>query len=379
MARCRSERRPFALIRGAWADAAPRYTDFMVLRFATAPALSLFCALAAVVTCPANSQTGVDPSSQASPANTAPTITVQSQLVLVPAEVRTKKGDTIFGLHAGDFTITADGVPQRVQLDESGNPVPLSLVVLVQCSRDAWREGPKIQGLSTMVDAIVGGAPARVAVVDFGKELELLTGLTADPDKRDAAFRKLEPCFDDPGAGIFDALSYANRLLDRDHANGRRVVLMVSETRDHGSLAKPASVIEALNRSNTMVDAVAFSPGRDAVAEDAKTADGATGSVIGLIGMAIQALRKNAAKEFSRETGGEYINFASQHGFDRSLNTLANRIHNGYQLSFVPHFPAGSSAAAPGLHAIIVRVNKYPDAIVEHRASYWSRSPDAVQ
>ncbi len=306
-----------------------------------------------------------------SSANT-PTITVQSRLVLVPTEVRTKKGDTIFGLHASDFTILADGVPQRVQLDESGNPVPLSLVVLVQCSRDAWREGPKIKGLSTMVDAIVGGAPARVAVVDFGKELELLTGLTDDPDRRDAAFRKLEPCFDDPGAGIFDALSYANRLLDRDHASGRRVVLIISETRDHGSLAKAATVIEALNRSNTMVDAVAFSPGRDAVVEDLKTADGATGSVFGLIGMAIQALRKNAPKEFAHETGGEYINFASENGFDRGLNTLANRVHNAYELSFVPRLASGSSISEAGLHSVTVHVSSYPDAVLDHRANFWS-------
>lgn len=304
-----------------------------------------------------------------------PTITVQSQLVLVPTEVRTKHGDTIFGLHAQDFTLLSDGLPQRVRLDESGAPVPLSLVVMVQCSRDAWREGPKTQGLGTMVDAIVGGAPARVAVVDFGGELELLTGLTADPIRRDAALAKLQPCFDDQGAGIFDALAYANRLLDRDHATGRRLVLLISETRDHGSLAKPATVIQALNRSNTMVDAVAFSPGRDAITEDLKTADGATGSIFGLIGMAIQALRKNAPKEFARETGGEYINFASQKGFDRSLNTLANRIHNAYELSFVPAFPPNTPTEARyGLHTISVKVPTYPDAVVEHRSDYWAGS-----
>ena len=232
----------------------------MVLRFAIAPFVALVFATLPATTCPVRAQASADPSPQ-SPAAAAPNIVVQSQLVLVPTEVRTRKGDTIYGLHAEDFTVTADGISQRVRLDDSSNPLPLSLVVLVQCSRDAWREGPKIQGLSTMVDAIVGAAPARVAVVDFGRELELLTGLTADLDKRDAAFHKLQPCFDDPGSGIFDALSYANRLLDRDHATGRRVVLMISETRDHGSLAKPASVIEALNRSNTIRSRIAFTTG----------------------------------------------------------------------------------------------------------------------
>ncbi len=310
-------------------------------------------------------------------AQTSPptTITVQSQLVLVPTEVRTKKGDTIYGLEAKDFVIEADGVPQRVRLDDSGVPMPLSLVVMVQCSRTAWREGPKIKGLSTMVDAIVGGAPAKVAVVDFGTAPEVLTGLTADPDRRDRAFAKLQPCDDDGGDSIFDAVSYGNEILDHAHASGRRVILLVSETRDHGSEEKPAAIVQALNRSNTVVDAVAFSPGREEIAEDVKTADGAEGGILGLVLMAVQALRKNAPKEFARETGGEYINFSSEEGFDRGLNTLANRIHNGYQLSFQPHFPPDSPSAAPGLHQITVKVPKYPDAVLAHRQSYWSVPP----
>ena len=311
----------------------------------------------------------------ATPQQAPPTITVQSQLVLVPTEVRTKKGENIYGLKADDFTIEADGVPQRVHLDDSGNPVPLSLVVLVQCSRTAFLEGPKIKGLATMVDAIVGGAPARVAVADFGSEPELLTGLTANPDQRDRAFSLIEPCEDEPGVGIFDALAFANRLMDREHASGRRVVLLVSETRDHGSIAKPAPIIEALNRSNTVVDSVSFSPGREEMKEDVKHSDGASGGIVGLALMAVQALRKNAPKELSRETGGEYINFGSQNEFDRGLNSLANRVHNAYQLSFQPHFPPGSPGAVPGLHSITVRVPKYPDAVLRYRESYWNTLP----
>ena len=309
------------------------------------------------------------------PATPTPPITVQSQLVLVPTEVRTRKGDTIYGLHAEDFTVEADGVPQRVRLDETGDPVPLSLVVVVQCSRDAFREGPKIRGLSTMVDAMVGGAPAKVAVADFGTEPELLTNLTADPNQREQAFAKLQPCYDDGGAGVYDAVAYGNWILERAHAAGRRVILLVSETRDHGSVGKAAGIIESLNRANTVVDAVAFSPGRDALVEDAKTADGATGSVMGVALMAVQALRKNAPREFARETGGEYINFSNQNGFDRGLNTLANRLHNAYALSFAPHFPPDSPATGPGLHELRVHVPKYPDAVIKAREAYWSIPP----
>ena len=163
--------------------------------------------------------------------------------------------------------------------------------------------------------------------------------------------------------------------MDRARAPGRRVILLVSETRDHGSLAKAASIIESLNRSNTIVDAVSFSPGRDEVIEDTKTADGATGGLIGLALMAVQAAHKNAPKELARETGGEYINFSNDKGFDRGLGTLANHVHNAYQLSFVPHFPPDAPGTAPGLHTVRVHVPKYPDAVIEYRESYWTTDP----
>ena len=174
--------------------------------------------------------------------------------------------------------------------------------------------------------------------------------------------------------------------MERRHAPGRRIILLVSETRDHGSRAKAAPVLEALHRANTVVDAFTFSPGREEIVEDLKTGDGAEMGVVGLVLMALQALHKNAPKEFTRETGGEYVNFSSEKGFDHSLNTLANRVHNGYALSFQPHFApnaletsgTGTSAGAgtaAGLHRLTVRVPKYPDAVVKHREAYWVAAP----
>ncbi len=273
--------------------------------------------------------------------------------------------------------VEADGVPQRVRLDDTLAPVPISLVVLVQCSRSAAIEGPKIKGLATMVEAIAGGGPAQVALVDFGNQLEMLTNLTDDPAKR-GAFAELQPCEDDPGDSILDAVAFANRLLDHHHAAGRRVILLISETRDHGSKTNPASVIEALGSSNTVVESVAFSALRAEETERLKEhAPSGMMNPASLIYAILQAFRKNMPKELAHQTGGEYINFSSENGFDRSLNTLANRLHSGYQLSFVPHFPAGSPAASEDLHRLTVHVPKYPDAVVEHRESYSSVAPAA--
>ncbi len=309
----------------------------------------------------------------AGPQTQAPTLTVQSQLVLVPTTVQTRNGDVIYGLKATQFEVTDDSVPQAVRIDEEDDSRPISLTVVVQCSREAAAEFPKMRGLATMVDALIGGAPAQVAVMDFGDEPFLITNFTRNASRREAALHSLEPC-DEGGAAIFDAVGYANKLFDKAQAKGRRVILLVSETRDHGSRSKPQEIIKQLGRSNTVVDAVSFSPGRDAVVEDLKGNSGASGGVVGLVLMAVQAVRKNAPKEFARLSGGEYINFASQAAFDRDLNSLANRVNNYYLLSFQPKFPPGSGPTA-GLHNLKVRVPDYPSAVIRHRASYWATGP----
>lgn len=48
----------------------------------------------------------------------APTLKTESNVVLVPALVRDAKGKPVFTLKASDFTVTDDGIPQALTLDE---------------------------------------------------------------------------------------------------------------------------------------------------------------------------------------------------------------------------------------------------------------------
>src|SRR5258708_34341347 len=73
--------------------------------------------------------------------------------------------------------------------------------------------------------------------------------------------------------------------------HSRHATLLVSETRDHGSETKPAKVIAELGRTNTVVDSVAFSPGKTEILNDLHYGGG-TGP-IGLLVMAVKAPKKN--------------------------------------------------------------------------------------
>src|SRR6202048_2052612 len=87
------------------------------------------------------------------------TLRTQSNIVLVPTTVQTKHGAIIYALKPDQFVVEDNGVPQTIHLDEDTDSLGLSLVVVVQCSRSAGYEFPKLNGLGTMIDGIAGDAP----------------------------------------------------------------------------------------------------------------------------------------------------------------------------------------------------------------------------
>jgi VWFA-related protein len=302
------------------------------------------------------------------------TLKTQSNIVLIPTTVQTKHGDIIYELKQDQFVVEDNGVPQVVHLDEDADTLGLSLVVVVQCSRSAGYEFPKMNGLGTMVDAITGDAPREVAIVTYGSAPLLLGKFSSNVDDMAHALGQLEPC-DDPDASTIDAVDYATRLLEARKNHYRHAILLISETRDHGSTKKAAQVVAALGRTNTVVDSVAFGPGRNEVMNDLKYGGGS--GPIGLLVMAVNALKKNAAHELAALSGGEYINFTSQKGFDQGLQQLTNHVHNYYLLSFQPHAEANGEPSS-GMHRIRVKIPDYPDAHIRFRESYFAGELDSA-
>jgi VWFA-related protein len=298
-------------------------------------------------------------------------LSTQTNLVTVPTQVTNAQGEFMYGLQSSQFVVTDNGAPQRVHLEEAPEQTGISLVVVVQCSRDAALESAKLAGLSTMIDGITGAAPHEVAVVSYGTETSLLADFTSDPAKVRAAIADIKPC--EGRVATLDAVDYATNLLEFRENHYRRAILLISETRDHGSHATEQEVIEELGRTNTVVDSVAYSPARDEFLNDLRHNDnGSTGTMdlLGLLVMAINAMRVNAASELATLSGGEYQNFATRRGFDHALGHLANQVHNFYLLSFQPQ-----GKAAPGYHSLAVTIPGHPDYVVRSRISYWSETP----
>jgi VWFA-related protein len=303
-------------------------------------------------------------------AQQVPTLRTQSNVVIVPALVRSADGSVLYGLKAEDFVIEDDGVEQQVHLDDSVESEPVSMVIALQTGRRASREFPRMRGLHSLLEPIFDQPDARVALVEFDKRINLVSDFTTDATAINAAFEKLEP--GDGGAAILDVVRYAALLLGKEPEGRRRLLLLISENRDHGShFAGIDDAIAAVGASNTIVHVLTFSPSLSQVLDGVRGSNEDEWSkgtdLLAPIIMARHAMKKNVANAIAQMTGGEYDAFASRKSFEEHLVDFTNRMHSRYMLSFEPRRPH------PGLHRIRVRLKDRRDGVsVVFRTTYWA-------
>jgi VWFA-related protein len=296
------------------------------------------------------------------------TLRSQSNLVLVPALVKDQHGGIVYGLEAKDFVVEDDGVEQPVRLDEAPEGQPISLVVAIQRGRRAYAEFPRMQGLKSMLDPLFTLGTARVAVVEFDSQVELTRNFTKDATLVKNDLRNLQP--GDDGATILDAVDYSVKMLQKEPEERLRVLLLISETRDHGSHAKIDDTVAAIGQSNAVMYALAFSPSLSNILDTGrgtnKNEEHPTIDFLDLAYRTAQAMRKNIPSTIASMTGGEYELFATRKKFEVRVNDFTNHLHSRYLLSFAPKNPH------PGLHQIRVRLKDAAEGTVLARSSYWA-------
>jgi VWFA-related protein len=298
-----------------------------------------------------------------------PTIRSQTNLVLIPALVKDSQGGIVYGLQANDFIIEDDGLQQPLRLDEAPEGQPISLVVAIQNGRRAYAEFPRVQGLKAMLEPLFSQGTARVALVEFDSEVKLTRNFTRDSSLISDDLSNLEP--GNGGAAILDALAYSVNLLKQEADERLRVLLLISETRDHGSRAGIDDTVAAIGQANSLMYALAFSPALSNILDTGRGTNKnemhPTVDFFDLMDRARQAMRKNVPSTIASLTGGEYELFATRKKFELHMNDFTNHLHSRYLLSIAPKDPH------PGLHRIDVRLKDLAVGTVLARSSYWAQ------
>lgn len=334
-------------------------------------------------------------------------ITVRSNLVIVPALVKNKNGETIFSLTADDFRLTDDGVQQQIRLEPDNDSQPLALAVVVQTGGLGASHLHDYGHLGTVLDAVIGDVPHVVAVIGFDSAPRLELDFTPDTDTAAKKIATLEES--DQGAAILDALNFAIKVLDKQPPEYRHAVLLFSETIDSGSQTSLDDAVRAVDETNTAIYSFAFPTAKTEVKHEASKLSRPGGSPysdqpyapggcmskgpdadpdahgkrsvqtldcasdllppLRLARMAFLAARdgfkRNVPESVAELTGGEYFAFKDAATLTQHLISISNDVPNYYVLSFRPPSPH------PGFHALQLLVKNRPDLQLRARKAYW--------
>ena len=295
----------------------------------------------------------------------SPTLRITANEVLVPTLVEKRGGGILYGLKPEDFVLEDNGIPQKIRVQEEMDTAPVSLVVAVEAGGVSALEFDKLAKLGPLLDLFLSDGRSQAALVGFDSKPHLIRDYTHTSEEINEALKHLEP--GNGGDAILDTVSYAVDLLESQPKEYRRVLLLISEERDHGSKhTKPAQLIEKIGRSDVLVLSVSFSPATAELLHDTKDAgDNRIMSPISTLFLLVQAFKKNVAKEVAHMSGGEYETFVGDKRFEQRVVDAARDTRNRYLITFSPSDPT------PGLHTIRVRTAEDYGARIVARANYW--------
>ena len=299
------------------------------------------------------------------PQTDSTTLRVTANEVLVPTLVERKDGDVVYGLKPQDFVLEDNGVPQKIRVQEEMDTAPVALVVAVELGGVSVLEFDKLAKLGPLLDLFLADDRSLAALVGFDSKPHLIRDYTHSGDEINQLLKHLES--GDGGDAILDTVSYAADLLESQPKEYRRVLLLISEERDHSSKhTRPDQLIRKIGRSDVLVMSIAFSPSRAELIHDTKdSGDNRTMNMVSTLVMAVKGFKKNVAKEVAQMSGGEYETFTGGKRFEQRVVDAAKHTRNRYLITFSPTDPT------PGLHTIRVRLAQDYGARIVARANYW--------
>ena len=321
--------------------------------------------------------------------------------VVAQAVVFDRDDNYVGGIRPDQFRLFDNGREQNIHVDESF--VPISMVIAIQCNGEVDKILPQVNKIGNLVGPLLLGQQGEAAVIAFDSRVRTLQEFTADPDKITAAVKKIQS--GSMSAHLIDAVDESIRMLRNRDISGkrRRIILLISESRDQGSMGKGRETLIDLQMNNVMVYAVPMSRLLGKLTAPAPYPRSnnnppamtnlpvglpSTPTTVGWLGMndgdsaqfipllleiykdAKGIFKTTPMEAFTRGTGGAEFSFYGGHGLEQAIQRIGNELHSDYTISYAPN-----NTEEGGFHRIAVDVTGHPEVRkVQTRPGYWVAS-----
>ncbi|OFV93915.1 MAG: hypothetical protein A3F68_00305 [Acidobacteria bacterium RIFCSPLOWO2_12_FULL_54_10] len=322
---------------------------------------------------------------------------VDIEVVTVPVTVTDRSGEFITDLDKNEFRIQDNGSVQQISNFELSWE-PISLAIVVQTSSRIQSLLPDIRSSGILFTQLLLGESGEAAVVTFDNEVQIAQEFTDNPEKIEKALQQLRSGGD--SAKLSDALARAIFLLQRRPVGRRKVIVVISESRDIGSSSPIGLVLRGAQQLGISIYTLGLSsfrallgrssdkpsspippgvmarpmPSHQPPTPDAQTGWGAASVNVldlmqELVSIAGSLFMGNPLDLYSVGTGGNSFSPDGAGKLEESIAQIGRELHNQYLLTYRPN-----NLGDPGFHTINVSVAS-SSLKVRHRPGYMFTKP----
>lgn len=318
---------------------------------------------------------------------------VQVKVVQAPVTVLDRNGRIVNRLNALDFKLFDNGKEQKITEDLVSHPI--SLVVAIQANSGMEKILPEIRKSASAFDDLLKGEDGEMAVIAFDHRVQVLSNFTTDSDQIHAAFSRDKLKAGSWTSALNDATMQGINMLRNRPKIRKRILVVISESRDQGSGLHVREVLEAAEINDVVIYPVDVSHLLTSLTATAQTGrpntippggqylpngqvmtptldqqlnnNGDWTPVFKEIFIAIKAIFvPNPLEVYSRYTGGREFPFYTQKGLEQAIDDIGQELRNQYILTYTP-----TTIHEAGYHTIKVEVEK-PDLKVFTREGWWT-------
>lgn len=313
--------------------------------------------------------------------------------IIAPTLVTDRNGNIVDGLQPNEFHLYDNKKAQNIHVDVTFEPI--SVVVAIEASDRV--DGVilnQIKKLGTLMPLVVGDH-GEAAVMAFDSRLRVMQDFTTDSDKVKAAIDKINA--GNSSSRMIDAIERGVYMLRNRPKDNRKIILLVSETRDVASEGRVRESLIAAQLANVIVYSVDITqfvvrmtgkpePPRpnsiDVTAQPSimghpptPTSDAVNYGVQNQVQFAplLQEIYKDTkrifidspSEVFAKGTGGAEFSFVKQKGLEDAINRISEEIRSQYLITYNP-----DNKGESGFHQIAVTVDN-PRYTAKTRPGYW--------
>ncbi|PYY19207.1 MAG: VWA domain-containing protein [Acidobacteria bacterium] len=239
------------------------------------------------------------------------TFKVDVKLVNVFVTVTDQQGAPIGNLGKNDFSLSEDGVPQKIAVFSKESQLPLSIVLAIDTSSSTRKDiRLELEAARRFIHSMIRPQDS-VSLYTFATNVSEMTPFTAKLHQVDSAINEVRV---GGATSLYDAIYLgAKALINRQ---GRKVMVLITDGGDTASSIDYKEALRAAQQSEALVYSLIDVPVEASAGRN-------TGGEHALI-------------QISSDTGGKYYYAANVGQLDRAFEQISDELRTQYLLAYYP-------------------------------------------